>query len=198
VQRRQQVPAGVVGERLPLTHDADNVARYAATTSIGDRMAERTLILLRHAKSDWSGDEADLARPLATRGRRQAPGAGRWLAANIESIDLAVVSPASRARSTWELVSAGLNVPPRTRIDDRVYAASDQELLTVVQELSDEVETVVLVGHNPGIEDLISLLTGEWTPMPTSALAVITVSGSWSTAGHHSAVLRASGRPPAT
>jgi phosphohistidine phosphatase len=89
-------------------------------------------------------------------------------------------------------------VPPRTRIDDRVYAASDQELLTVLRELSDDVETVVLVGHNPGIEDLISLLTGEWTPMPTSALAVITVSGSWSTAGRHSAVLRASGRPPAT
>jgi phosphohistidine phosphatase len=167
-------------------------------TSIGDPMSERTLILLRHAKSDWSGDEADIARPLAKRGRRQAPDAGRWLAANIDSIDLAVVSPASRARSTWDLVSAGLNVPPPTRIDDRVYAASDHELLTVVRELSDDVDTVVLVGHNPGIEDLVSLLTGEWAPMPTSALAVITMSGSWSTAGHHSAVLRASGRPPAT
>ena len=198
VQRRQQVPAGVVGERLPLVQDANKVARLAATTSIGDRMAERTLILLRHAKSDWSGDEADMARPLARRGRRQAPDAGRWLAANIDRIDLAVVSPASRARSTWDLVSAGIGVPPRTRIDDRVYAASAQELLTVVRDLSDDVETVVLVGHNPGIEDLVSLLTGEWAPMPTSALAVITVSGSWSTAGHHSAVLRASGRPPAT
>jgi len=161
-------------------------------------MAERTLILLRHAKSDWSGDEADIARPLATRGRRQAPDAGRWLAANIDSIDLAVVSPASRARSTWDLASAEMGVSPRTRIDDRVYAASDQELLTVVRELSDDVKTVVLVGHNPGIEDLISLLTGAWTPMPTSALAVITVSGSWSTAGHDSSVLLASGRPPTT
>jgi phosphohistidine phosphatase len=167
-------------------------------TSIGDPMSERTLILLRHAKSDWSGDEADIARPLGKRGRRQAPDARRWLAANIDSIDLAVVSPASRARSTWDLVSAGLNVPPRTRTDDRVYAASDHDLLTVVRELSDDVETVVLVGHNPGIEDLVSLLTGEWAPMPTSALAVITVSGSWSTTGHHSAVLWASGRPPAT
>jgi phosphohistidine phosphatase len=160
-------------------------------------MYERTLILLRHAKSDWSGDEADIARPLAKRGRRQAPDAGRWLAANIDRIDLAVVSPAIRARSTWDLVSAELDVPPRTRIDDRVYAASDHELLTVVRELSDDVETVVLVGHNPGIEDLASRLTGEWAPMPTSALAVITVSGSWSTAGHHPAALRASGRPPA-
>ena len=161
-------------------------------------MTERTLVLLRHAKSDWSGGEADIARPLAERGRRQAPDAGGWLAANLDRIDLAVVSPASRARSTWDLVAARLDVPPRMRIDDRVYAASGHELLEVVRELPDDIETVVLVGHNPGIEDLVSHLTGEWTPMPTAALAVITVSGSWSTAGHHSAVLRASGRPPAT
>ena len=161
-------------------------------------MTERTLILLRHAKSDWSGREADAARPLAERGRRQAPDAGRWLAANIDSIDLAVVSPAIRARSTWDLVSAELDLPPRTRIDDRVYAASCDELLNVVRDLSDVLETVVLVGHNPGLEDLASLLTGERAPMPTSALAVITMSGTWSTAGHHSAVLRASGRPPVT
>jgi phosphohistidine phosphatase len=145
-------------------------------------MPERTLILLRHAKSDRSGDEADIARPLAKRGRRQAPEAGRWLAANLDSVDLAIVSPARRARSTWDLVAAELDAPSRTRIDDRVYAASDQRLLTVVRELPDEIETVVLVGHNPGIEDLASFLTGESAPMPTSALAVITLPGSWSTA----------------
>jgi len=156
-----------------------------------------TLILLRHAKSDWSGDEADIARPLAKRGRRQAPDAGRWLATNIDSIDLAVVSPANRARSTWDLVSPELEVPPPTRIDDRVYAASDDELLDVVRELPDHVGTVVLVGHNPGLEDLASRLTGEWAQMPTSALAVITVPSSWSSAGHRPAKLRASGRPPA-
>jgi phosphohistidine phosphatase len=158
---------------------------------------ERTLILLRHAKSDWSGDEADIARPLAKRGRRQAPDAGRWLAANLDSVDLAIVSPATRARSTWDLVAAELDVRPGTRIDDRVYAASDEQLLTVVRELPDDIETVVLVGHNPGIDDLASLLTGESVPMPTSALAVITLPGSWSTAGRDSAVLRTSGRPPA-
>jgi phosphohistidine phosphatase len=160
-------------------------------------MTERTLILLRHAKSDWSGGEADIDRPLAKRGRRQAPDAGSWLAANIDRVDLAVVSPANRARSTWDLVSAALDVAPPTRIDDRVYDASDHELLTVVRALPDDIETVVLVGHNPGLEDLVPLLTGDWAPMPTSALAVITVSGSWATAGSRPAVLRASGRPPA-
>jgi phosphohistidine phosphatase len=159
-------------------------------------MAERTLVLLRHAKSDWSGGEADIDRPLAKRGRRQAPDAGRWLATNLDGIDLAVISPANRARSTWELASAELAAPPPRRVDERVYAASGDELLAVVQELPDHAETVVLVGHNPGIEDLASRLTGEWPPMPTSALAVISVPGSWSSAGRQPAVLRASGRPP--
>ncbi len=160
-------------------------------------MSERTLILLRHAKSDWSGDEPDIARPLARRGRRQAPEAGRWLTTHIDSIDLAVVSPAHRARSTWDLASAELDVPPSTRLDDRMYAASDDELLAVLREVPDEVDTVVLVGHNPGLEDLASRLTGERVPMPTSALAVIAVPGSWSSAGHQPAVLLTSGRPPA-
>lgn len=158
---------------------------------------EHTLVLLRHAKSDWSGDRADLARPLAKRGRLQAPDAGRWLATHINGFDLAVVSPATRARSTWDLVAAELDTPPPTRIDDRVYAAPDRELLAVVRELPDDLRTVVLVGHNPGLEDLVSTLTGEPVPMRTAALAVIMVPGPWSTAGQQPAVLRAAGRPPA-
>lgn len=167
-------------------------------------MSERTLILLRHAKSDWSNDEADIDRSLSKRGQRQAPDAGRWLASNIDSIDLAVISPANRARSTWDLASAALGDSPQTRIgdspqtriDDRVYAASDTQLLDVVCALPDDVYTVVLVGHNPGIEDLVCLLTGEQVAIPTSALTVIEFMGSWSSAGRSSAVLTASGRPP--
>jgi phosphohistidine phosphatase len=160
------------------------------------RMSERTLILLRHAKSDWSDFEADVDRPLAKRGRRQAPEAGRWLAHAVDAIDLAVVSPANRARSTWDLASAQLADRPQTRIDDRVYATSASRLLGVVRELPDDLDTVVMVGHNPGIEDLVTLLTGECVPMPTAALAVIELSGSWSSASQASAALRASGRPP--
>jgi phosphohistidine phosphatase len=118
------------------------------------------------------------------------------LAANVPGIDLAVVSPARRARDTWELVAAQLATPPRIEVDDRVYAASGPALLSVVRGLSDDLETVVVVGHNPGLEDLAALLTGEETPMPTSALAVLTVSGPWSGAGDPPAVRRASGRPP--
>ncbi|HET6651602.1 MAG TPA: histidine phosphatase family protein [Nocardioides sp.] len=157
---------------------------------------ERTLVLLRHAKSDWSGGEPDLARPLAKRGRRQAPEAGRWLAEHLDGIDLAVVSPATRARSTWALAAAELDVAPSARVDERVYAASDRELHAVVRDLADDCRTVVLVGHNPGLEDLVLLLTGEWAPMPTSSIAVIDAPGPWSSLGEGRATLRTSGRPP--
>ena len=165
-----------------------------------DGMAEptsgRTLVLLRHAKSDWSGGEPDVRRPLAERGRRQAPEAGRWLASNVGGIDLAVVSPATRARSTWDLVAAELAAPPQVRVDERVYAADEEELLEVVRGLDADLGVVVLVAHNPGLEDLAAELVGEWVPMKTSALTVLTLTGSWADAGPGHATLRASGRPP--
>ena len=157
-----------------------------------------TLILLRHGKSDWSGGEPDQLRPLARRGRRQVPQAGRWLAQNVGVIDLAVVSPAVRARETWQLAAAELAVPPPIREDDRVYGGSASSLLGVLRELPGELATVVLVGHNPGIEDLMADLIGHWVPMPTSALAVIVLPGPWSSAGDTAAVLKAHGRPPAS
>lgn len=159
--------------------------------------AERTLILLRHAKSDRTGDEADVDRPLTRRGLRQAPNSGRWLDHSIESIELAVVSPATRARSTWELASAELAAPPPIRIDDRVYAAPAGRLLDVVRTLPDGIGTVVLVGHNPGIEDLASVLTGETVSMSTAAIVVVGWAGSWAAAGESAARVLASGRPPA-
>ena len=165
---------------------------------VGDTglVVEHTLILLRHAKSDWSGHEGDHDRPLAKRGRRQAPDAGRWLAVNVDSIDLAVVSTAKRARTTWDLVAGELEQPPKTRNDDDVYAASLSELLGIVRHLDEALGTVVLVGHNPGIEDLAETLTGDRVPMPTSALAVIELTSTWDGAGRVRGLLRAAGRPP--
>jgi phosphohistidine phosphatase len=157
----------------------------------------RTLILLRHAKSDWSANEPDRLRPLAKRGRRQAPEAGRWLAGRVGTIDLAVVSTATRAQQTWQLASAELAVPPPVRDEDRVYAASAHELLDLVRELPADAGTVVLVGHNPGFEDLATTLTGQPVEMPTSALAVIDVPGGWASVAAAGGVLRAAGRPPA-
>ena len=156
-----------------------------------------TLVLLRHGKSDWSGGEPDHLRPLARRGQRQVPEAGRWLADNVGVIDLAIVSPAERTRETWRLAAAVLDVPPPVREDARVYAASARSLVGVLREVPEGVATVVLVGHNPGIEDLVASLTGRSVPMPTSALAVIDLSTPWSAAANSVAELRAHGRPPA-
>ncbi len=158
----------------------------------------RTLILLRHAKSDWSGDEVDPLRPLAKRGRRQAPEAGRWIAGNIDRVDLVVVSTAERARETWLLASREFALPPGVRFDDRVYASSGNALLGLVQELPDDLHTVVLVGHNPSLENLVATLTGREVSMPTSCVAVIAVPGGWSRAGATTSELRVYGRPPAT
>jgi len=160
-------------------------------------VGERTLILLRHAKSDWSTGDPDLRRPLTERGRRQAREAGRWLELNAGPLELAVVSSAQRARETWDLASAQLSSPVRTVLEDEVYAASGSTLVTVVRRLDGEVRTVVMVGHNPGLEDLVSTLTGAWVAMPTSCLAVLAWPGTWDAVTPGAAELRAFGRPPA-
>ena len=156
----------------------------------------RLLILLRHAKSDWSGDESDFYRPLAKRGRRQAPEAGRWLAEYVDRIDLAVVSPATRTQQTWQLASAELPSPPPARDEPRAYAASETALLDLVRELPDEVRTVVLVAHNPGLDDLATTLAGQWVDMTTSALALFASTEPWASFGASTTELLASGRPP--
>jgi phosphohistidine phosphatase len=159
-------------------------------------LTAHTLILLRHGKSDWSGGEPDLHRPLADRGRRQAAEAGRWLAANAGPLDQALVSPAERARITWELASAEIETPPPTTFEERVYGASEGTLLDLVRNLSADLRTVVLVGHNPGLEDLASTLTGQWVLMKTSGIAVVSLPDLWSGAGRDSGELTAFGRPP--
>ena len=160
--------------------------------------SERTLIVLRHAKSDWSGGEADIDRTLNHRGQSQAPEAGRWLAEHVPTIDLAIVSPATRARATWALASAELSGSPEARIDDRAYAASVNDLLQIVRELPDELQNVILVAHNPGLEELVYVLTGESVTLPTSALAVLGVPGTWAELVASTAVLVTSGRATRT
>jgi phosphohistidine phosphatase len=157
--------------------------------------AEHTLVLIRHAKSDWSANASDLERPLNKRGRRQAPESGRWLAEHLQPIDLAVVSPAQRARSTWDLVAAELPDRPDTTVDDRAYTFDAGGLVSIIHGLDDDLGTVALIGHNPAMEELASHLTGSWVDMPTSSLAVISVAGPWSKAGP-GATLLAHGRPP--
>ena len=155
---------------------------------------ERTIIFLRHAKSDWSGSVPDIERPLAERGRAQAPLAGKWLASHVGHIDLAIVSPAQRARETWEFVSSQLVPAPPAQFDDRMYAAPAGRLLDVVLAVPDEVRTLLLVGHNPGMEQLASLLAGKDVIMRTAGIAELRVEGPWRNLHNTPRVLRAAGR----
>ncbi len=139
----------------------------------------RTLILLRHAKSAWPEDTPDAARPLAARGLRDAPAVGRWLRAQVPKIDCVLCSPAVRAAQTWDLAAVQLAAMPRVSHDERLYGASAHELLTVTQELPRGASTAVLVGHNPGLEDFLALLTGVDEVLKTSAIVVTTTPLSW-------------------
>jgi len=98
---------------------------------------------------------------------------GRWLRRNLAAVDLAVCSPAVRARQTWELASAQLDTVPPAREDDRLYAAATEDLLQVTKELPAGAATVVLVGHNPGLEDFLELMSGAVRQLKTSAVAVM-------------------------
>jgi phosphohistidine phosphatase len=155
------------------------------------------LIVLRHAKSDQSGGVADHDRPLAARGRREADLAGRWLRKNAADIDLVVCSSATRARETWKRVAKQLDTNPPLRVEDRVYAASERELMAVVKKLPDSAQTVLLVGHNPGLEELVAELGGVGFAMKTSSIAVLSSRSAWKDVKARWAKLEASVTPRA-
>ena len=151
--------------------------------------ARRRLVLLRHAKSDWPDGVPDLRRPLNGRGRRDAPAAGRWLDEHVRGLGAVVCSPAQRTRETWALVGAELDDAPAAAFDDRVYAAEPGELLAVVHDLPDAVDTALLIGHNPGVVELVELLCGQEREMRTASIAVLSWDGTWADAGPEVAVL---------
>jgi phosphohistidine phosphatase len=155
----------------------------------------RRLILLRHAKSDWP-DVPDRDRPLAKRGRRDAPRIGRWLHEHGYQPDVVICSAARRTRQTWDLVAPELGGSPAVRFEPRAYAASAMTLLYLAQELPSRYRTAMLIGHNPGLSELASQLaapldigpgnsrvTGNGPrpaiSLPTAAVAVLEFPGDW-------------------
>ena len=155
---------------------------------------DHTLVLLRHGKSDWSVDACDADRPLSKRGKRQAVDAGRYLARH-HPADLALVSTARRAQQTWRRVCRELPRSVPCRETSALYTHDGSEVLRVVRALPDSAHTVVLVGHNPALEEAVDRLTGTWVELPTSALAVVRLR-SWAEAGSRPGTLAAHGRPP--
>ena len=145
----------------------------------------RVLILLRHAKSDYPPGVPDRERPLAARGERDAEAAAAWIAAGFPDVDQAVVSPARRAQQTWTRVSARVRAA-RVRDDERVYADWGAGLSDVVATLDPESRSAIVVGHNPGIEDLALRFAGDSQARqrmahkyPTCGIAVIGFAEGW-------------------
>lgn len=165
----------------------------------------RELLLMRHAKSDWaSGAPGDFDRPLAARGRRDAPRMGRWLAREGLLPDHVVSSPAARARETVLAVLDELPGPALpVHWEPRIYEAGYAVLLGVLGEIPIEPRRVLFVGHNPGLEDLLCHLAGGAFPsgakadklLPTGALACLDMPCDWRSLAPGSARCRRVMRP---
>ena len=151
----------------------------------------RRLVLLRHAKSAWP-DVADHDRPLAGRGRGDAPAIGRWLREKDCLPDEVWCSTARRAAQTWQLAAAELGTEPPVSYEPRLYGATGADLADLIRQAPDETATLLVIGHNPGIQELALMLAavpdGESAPgaferavakFPTAALAVLEFDASW-------------------
>lgn len=145
----------------------------------------KRLLLLRHAKSSWDDPAlADHDRPLAPRGRKAAKRIGRHLRHEGTAVSLVLCSSARRARETLDRVAPG----GRIEVESELYGASAGQLLERLRRVPDEAGTVMLVGHNPAIQDLLVALASEPGDLaaqkfPTGALATLGFSGPWRSLG---------------
>ncbi|WP_017598135.1 SixA phosphatase family protein [Nocardiopsis lucentensis] len=158
-------------------------------------MGEKTrrVALLRHSTANWSHD-VDHERQLSERGREQAPAAGRWLARSGLDFDLVLSSTAVRCRETWGLAERELSAPSRTVFDERLYEAAPGDLVALLHETDDDVDDLLIVGHNPGLHWLADALTGEadgdlltrlnLSGFPASSVALLTFEGPWHDVEH--------------
>lgn len=146
----------------------------------------KTILILRHAKSDWGNPGlVDFDRPLAKRGLNDAPRIGDLLAQFEAVPDLILASPARRAKQTAELVAEACGYKKSIRWEESFYGASSDDLIDTLRSLPDRVERVMLVGHNPTMEETVAaLLAGDeadgWgvglsIRMPTAALVCLDV-----------------------
>jgi phosphohistidine phosphatase len=154
-------------------------------------MTARTLVLMRHAKAEAPGELPDIERPLTERGRADAGAIGSWLAAEGLRPGLVICSPATRTRQTWQGVAIGLAAAepnggsPEVHYEQKLYDGGRSELVDLVRAVSDDLTTVLVVGHNPTVSEVSLLLRPEYRGRPTgglrtAGLAVHGIAGSWS------------------
>jgi phosphohistidine phosphatase len=147
----------------------------------------KQLFLLRHAKSSWDDpDLADHDRPLAPRGRRAATLIAEHMRAERLSPELVLCSSAARTRETLERLAPALGEGVQVQIEPELYGASDERLLERLRAVDDGVESLMLIGHNPGVEQLALRLAARGEKLaevrrkyPTAALATLEFDGRW-------------------
>lgn len=152
-------------------------------------MGPRILLLLRHAKSSWDDPGlADFDRPLARRGREAAPRIASEMARRFWLPDAALVSAAARTRATWALAAGHLGDAPAS-FDADIYEAPAARILAAIRRTDDAVATLLVVGHNTGLQDLSQqiassdsddgALSGLTAKFPTAAVARFSFEGRW-------------------
>ncbi len=147
----------------------------------------KTLLILRHAKAQPDAPRGDWARELTKRGRRDAATVGDWVRGSAGRPDAVVASDAQRARQTAEIVAEAVGFDAALTLEPEIYGAGVATLLRVVRGLPDEAACVLLVGHNPGLEELTAVLADADVAevrLPTAALAHLELSvGRWREVG---------------
>lgn len=145
----------------------------------------KTLLLLRHAKSSWKDAQLpDHDRPLNKRGKREAPLVGRWLAQRKLVPDLLITSTALRARKTAEKVAQECGYERGIQLAPELYENGPHAYLKVPREFGGDCRCLLLVGHNPALEQVLERLLGRPVTMPTAALAHLQIDiGDWSELG---------------
>jgi phosphohistidine phosphatase len=134
----------------------------------------KTLFILRHAKSAWDNpDLSDFERPLNSRGLDAARFIGELIYSRNLEPQIIISSPAKRAKQTAVLVKEIAEIPQPITFDERIYEASPLTLFSLINEFDDKYESVLLVGHNPGLESLVRILSRENQILPTAALVKI-------------------------
>lgn len=150
----------------------------------------KKLLLLRHAKSSRDDPSlADFERPLAPRGVRAAPRMGRELAARDWLPERALVSPAVRTHATWDLLAAEWPDRPPAEFPETLYDASAEEILAELRGAPERVSTLLVLGHNPGIQEIADRISGDASDQkalarlrekfPTAGLARLVFDGKW-------------------
>lgn len=140
----------------------------------------KKLLLMRHAKSSWKNlQRADHDRKLNKRGKRDASRMGAWLQQHDHIPDLIISSTARRAERTARRVRRELDPQPELVTDPDLYHGLPADYATAIRQVAPNVDTLLVIGHNPGLEEFLSRITGADELLPTASIALVTLSDPW-------------------